>query len=167
MPPVIPFGIPDYFTGIGKISPVNSTLARFELRRNCFFKHFPDSAGDSIANSGEIIWYSERDNWGHLYLYDAITGKAKNKITEGDYMVTRLLKVDEKNHLLYFLADGLDLKNPYFTHLYKIGFDGKQFMSLTPEEGNHTITFSPSERYFIDSYSQPEVPPVIVLRNTD
>ena len=120
-----------------------------------------------LPNSGEIIWYSERDNWGHLYLYDAITGKAKNKITEGDYMVTRLLKVDEKNHLLYFLADGLDLKNPYFTHLYKIGFDGKQFMSLTPEEGNHTITFSPSERYFIDSYSQPDVPPVIVLRNTD
>jgi dipeptidyl aminopeptidase/acylaminoacyl peptidase len=120
-----------------------------------------------LPNSGEIIWYSERDNWGHLYLYDAITGKAKNKITVGDYVVTRLLKVDEKNHMLYFLADGLDLKNPYFTHLYKVSFDGKQFISLTPEEGNHTVTFCPSERYFIDSYSQPDVPPVIVLRNTD
>jgi dipeptidyl aminopeptidase/acylaminoacyl peptidase len=120
-----------------------------------------------LPNTNEIIWYSERDNWGHLYLYDAITGKLKNKITEGDYVVTRLLKVDEKNRMLYFLADGLDPKNPYFTHLYKINFDGKQFRSLTPEEGNHTITFSPSGKYFIDSYSQPDVPPVIVLRNTD
>ena len=56
-------------------------------------------------------------------------------------------------------------ENPYFTHLYEIGFDGKNLTSLTPEEGNHSITFSPSENYFIDSYSQPDVPAVIVLRN--
>lgn len=118
-----------------------------------------------LPKTREIIWYSERDNWGHMYLYDATTGKLKNKINEGDYVVTQLLKVDEKNRVLYFLADGLDKKNPYFTHLYAIGFDGKNFTSLTPEEGDHTITFSPSEKYFIDSYSQPDVPAVIVLRN--
>lgn len=119
-----------------------------------------------LPNSHEIIWYSERDNWGHFYLYDSKTGKLKNKITEGDYVITKLLKADEKNRVLYFLANGLDKKNPYFTHLYKIGFDGKHFTPLTPEEGNHSISFSPSENYFIDSYSQPDVPPVIVLRNT-
>jgi len=117
-----------------------------------------------LPKTNEIIWYSERDNWGHLYLYDATTGKLKNKITVGDFVVTELSKVDEKNRELYFLADGLDKKNPYFTHFYKVSFDGKHLTSLTPEEGNHSIILSPSEKYFIDSYSQPEIPPVIVLR---
>jgi dienelactone hydrolase/Tol biopolymer transport system component len=118
-----------------------------------------------LPQTNEIIWYSERDNYGHLYLYNAKTGKLKNKITEGEYVVTRLLKVDEHNRTLFFDADGLDKKNPYFSHLYKIGFDGRHFTSLSPEEGNHSVAFSPSEEYFIDSYSQPDVPAVMVLRN--
>ena len=120
-----------------------------------------------LPKSNEIIWYSERDDWGHLYLYDAISGKLKNKITTGNYVVTKLLKVDEKKRELYFLADGLDTKNPYFTHFYKVSFDGKKMTTLTPEEGNHGIAFSPSEKYFIDSYSQPDVPPVITLRDAN
>ena len=118
-----------------------------------------------LPKSNEIIWYSERDNWGHLYLYNATTGKLKNQITKGDFVVTQLLKADEKNRVLYFLADGKEPGNPYFTHFYKISFDGKNLTSLTPEAGNHSITLSPSGKYFIDSYSQPDVPPVIVLRN--
>src|SRR5665213_510787 len=118
-----------------------------------------------LPKTNEIIWYSERDNYGHLYLYDATTGKLKNKITDGDYVITKLLKVDERNRILFFDADGLDKKNPYFTHLYKIAFDGKHFTSLSPEEGNHSISCSPTEEYFIDSYSQPDVPAVMVLRN--
>lgn len=117
--------------------------------------------------SNEIIWYSERDNWGHLYLYDAATGKLKNQITKGDWVVTRLLKVDEKNRLLYFMADGTEAENPYFSQLYKIGFDGKGLTLLTPGAGNHAITFSPSGDYFIDTYSKPDVPPVTVMRGID
>jgi len=120
-----------------------------------------------LAKTNEIIWFSERDNYGHLYLYDATTGKVKNKITEGDYVVTRMLKVDEKNRLIYFMADGLVAENPYFSQLCKVGFDGKHFQVVSPEAGNHTITFSPSEAYFIDSYSKPDVPPVTVLRNME
>ncbi|MGF1923408.1 MAG: DPP IV N-terminal domain-containing protein, partial [Bacteroidia bacterium] len=118
-----------------------------------------------LPNSNEILWYSERDNWGHMYLYDATTGKLKNQITKGDWVVTRLLKVDEKKRQLLFLACGREPGNPYFAHLYKIGFDGKNLVSLTPEDGNHQITFSPSENYFIDTYSQPDVPPVMNFRN--
>jgi dipeptidyl aminopeptidase/acylaminoacyl peptidase len=120
-----------------------------------------------LKKTNEIIWYSERDNWGHLYLYDAATGKLKNQVTKGSWVVTRLLKVDEKNRLLYFLADGREPGNPYFTHFYKIGFDGRHLTLLTPEEGNHQVTLSPDNRYFIDSYSQPNIPPVTVLRNMD
>lgn len=115
----------------------------------------------------EIIWYSERDNWGHLYLYDAVTGKLKNQITKGDLVVTQLLKVDEKKRLIYFLADGKEPGNPYFTYFYKIGFDGKNQTLLTPEKGNHNITLSPSENYFINDYSQPDVPGITLLRNID
>lgn len=115
----------------------------------------------------EIIWYSERDNWGHLYLYDAATGKLKNQITKGDFVVTQMLKVDEKKRVIYFLADGREPGNPYFTHLYKINFDGSNLKLLTPETGNHEISLSPSEDYFIDEYSQPDVPGITVLRNMD
>lgn len=118
-----------------------------------------------LSKTNEIIWFSERDNWGHLYLYDATTGKVKNQITKGDWVVTQLLKVDEKNRVLYFIANGRQAENPYFSQLCKIGFDGKQFAVLTPEAGNHDITLSPSESYFIDSYSKPDVPPVTVLRD--
>jgi dipeptidyl aminopeptidase/acylaminoacyl peptidase len=118
-----------------------------------------------LPKTKEIIWYSERDNWGHLYLYDATTGKLKNQITKRNFVVTELLKVDEKNRELYFLVDGNEPVNPYFTQFYKIGFDGKHLKLLTPEAGNHSITISPSEKYFIDSYSQPDVPDVFVLRD--
>lgn len=118
-----------------------------------------------LSHSHEIIWYSERDNWGHLYLYDALTGKLKNQITHGDWVVTQVLKIDEKKRLIYFIADGKEPGNPYFSHFYKIGFDGKHLVSLGAEVGNHQINFTPSGNYFMDSYSQPNVPPVMVLRN--
>ena len=118
-----------------------------------------------LANTNEIIWFSERDNWGHLYLYDALTGKLKNQVTKGDWVVTKLLKVDEKKRELYFVVDGREPENPYFSQFYKIGFDGKRLTLLTPEDGNHAVTLSPSKDYFIDSYSKPDVPPVTVLRD--
>ncbi|MGY3052809.1 dipeptidyl-peptidase-4 [Pedobacter sp. UYEF25] len=118
-----------------------------------------------LPASKEIIWYSERDNWGHLYLYDSSTGKLRNQITKGDYVVTKLIKVDEKNRLIFFQADGLDPKNPYFTHLCSIKFDGKSFKDLTPESGAHQIDFSPSADYFVDTYSTPSSGPISALKN--
>jgi dipeptidyl aminopeptidase/acylaminoacyl peptidase len=118
-----------------------------------------------LSKTNEIIWYSERDNWGHLYLYDALTGKLKNQITKGDWVVTRMIKVDEKKRQIYFIADGTETENPYFSRFYRIDFDGKNLTLLTPETGNHQISLSPSGKYFIDSYSQPNVPPVTVLRD--
>jgi dipeptidyl aminopeptidase/acylaminoacyl peptidase len=118
-----------------------------------------------LPKTNEIIWYSERDNWGHLYLYDSKTGKLKNRITSGDFVVTKLLKVDQKNRQLYFQADGRQIVNPYFTQFCKVDFSGKNFSTLTPETGNHSVDLSPDKKYFVDSYSQPDVPPVSVLRD--
>jgi len=120
-----------------------------------------------LSGTGEIIWFSERDNYGHLYLYDAKTGELKNTITAGNYIVTDLKKVDRKNRKLYFMAVGLQKENPYFAQLCTVGMDGKDFKILTPEVGNHSIYFSPDEKYYVDAYSQPNIPPVTLLRSLD
>jgi dipeptidyl aminopeptidase/acylaminoacyl peptidase len=121
-----------------------------------------------LFGSNEYIWYSERDNWGHLYLYDLSTGTLMARITAGNWVVTRLLRVDEQARTVYFLADGREPAcNPYFTHLYRAGLDGQGLALLTPEDANHEVTFSRSGRFFVDSYSRPDVPPVTVLRQSD
>lgn len=118
-----------------------------------------------LQKSKEFIWYSERDNWGHLYLYDATTGKLKNQITKGNWVVTELLEVDEANRTVYFKTCGLDRANPYYSHYCKVRFDGSGFTDLTPETGNHQLSFSTDNTLFTDSYSQPHVPATTVLRN--
>ncbi|HQW83924.1 MAG TPA: DPP IV N-terminal domain-containing protein, partial [Ferruginibacter sp.] len=119
-----------------------------------------------LQNSNEIIWYSERDDWGHLYLYNATTGQLKNQVTKGNFVVTRLLKIDEKNRVMYFMANGGEAgSDPYFGHFYRIDFTGKNMQLLTPEVANHNISLSPDGKYFVDNFSTPDVPTVSVLRD--
>jgi dipeptidyl-peptidase-4 len=118
--------------------------------------------------SNEVIWFSERDNWGQLYLYDLQTGKLKRQITSGDGNVTQLLHVDLPSRVLLFQAVGKEPgRDPYFTHLYRVSLDGGAAKLLTPEDANHDIAMSPSGRYFVDSYSKPDTPPVALLRDAD
>ncbi len=119
-----------------------------------------------LPESNEFIWYSERDDWGHLYLYDLSTGRLKNQITKGAFVVTQLLKVDATSRTLYFYANGREQgRDPYFTHFYSIKFDGTGLTLLTPEDGNHRVSISDDGKYFVDEFSQPSVPPVSVLRD--
>ena len=119
-----------------------------------------------LPASKEFIWYSEKDNWGHLYLHDITTGKLKNRITEGTYVVTKLLKVDEKKRVVYFEGRGKEAgRNPYFKHFYKVDFSGKNLVLLTPEDVDHSLTFSADESYFVDNYSTVNKPNAAVLRD--
>jgi len=119
-----------------------------------------------LPKSNEIIWFSERDNWGQLYLYDLETGKLKNRITSGEGNVTQLLRVDEESRTVYFLGVGKEKgRDPYFAHLYRASMDGKTQKLLTPEDANHEVTLSPDGKYFTDSYSTPDAPPVAVVRD--
>jgi dipeptidyl aminopeptidase/acylaminoacyl peptidase len=121
-----------------------------------------------LFGSNEVIWFSERDDWGQLYLFDLKSGQLKNQITTGEGNVTQLLRVDEKSRTIYFLGVGREKgRDPYFSHFYRIGFDGKNGELLTPEDANHEISLPPSGRFFTDSYSKPDVPPVAVLRDAD
>jgi dipeptidyl aminopeptidase/acylaminoacyl peptidase len=121
-----------------------------------------------LRESEELIWWSERDGWIHLYLYDLATGRLKNRITSGDGNVERLLRVDGEGRQVWFLGQGFESdRNPYFQHLYRVGLDGDGLTLLTPEDANHSVSLAPDGRAFLDTYSTPDTPPVTVLRGGD
>ena len=129
-------------------------------------------SGDRRANwhylpeSNEFIWCSERENWARLYLYDLRTGQLRNPITTGDWHVSQVLRVDPRTRQIWFTALGREPgEDPYFVHYYRVDFDGRNLTALTPEPGNHAIIASVSGRYFVDSLSTPETPPVTTLRD--
>ena len=122
-----------------------------------------------LPASNEVIWFSERDNWGQLYLYD-LNGmnKLKNQITTGQGNVTQIVKVDEQARVIYFYGVGKEKgRDPYFAHLYRVDFDGRNQKLLTPDDGNHSVALSPSGEYFVDTWSKPDVAPIMALRDTD
>jgi dipeptidyl aminopeptidase/acylaminoacyl peptidase len=119
-----------------------------------------------LPQSNELIWWSERDNWIHLYLYELTTGRLKNRITTGDGNVERIVHVDEEARQVYFLGQGFESeRDPYFMHFYRVGFDGAGQILLTPENANHSVSLSPDGQAFIDTYSTPDTPPVTMLRD--
>jgi dipeptidyl-peptidase 4 len=131
--------------------------------------HFESRAGWRVLwAANEVIWYSQRDDWGHLYLYDLATGTLKNRVTSGEGPVEQIVKVDEKARTVWFVALGREKgQDPYFRHLYRVGLDGRGYVSLTPDAGDHTAQLSPSGRFVVDTYSTCTVPPVAVLRDND
>jgi dienelactone hydrolase len=120
-----------------------------------------------LPGSNEAIWYSQKDNWGQLYLHDLQSGKVKNAITNGEGNVTQLLRVDEAARTVYFQGVGKERgRDPYFRHFYRETMDGKPAQLLTPEDADHDISLSPSGKFFVDNYSKPAVPSTSVLRDT-
>jgi len=120
-----------------------------------------------LHGSNAVLWFSQRDDWGHLYRYDLQTGRLKNRITQGDWNVLQVLRIDEENQTLYFTGAGREPGDPYFQYLYRVQMDGTDLRLLTPDSANHTISLSPSGRYFVDDYSTPVAPPMTVLRDAD
>lgn len=119
-----------------------------------------------LPASNEVLWFSERDDWGQLYLYDLTTGALKNKITTGEGTVLDVVRIDDKSRTVWFNAAGKEKgRDPYFRHLYRIGLDGKGLTLLTPEDGDHNVSLSPTGTHFVDSWSRPDVPQTTVLRD--
>ena len=118
-----------------------------------------------LFDSNEFIWYSEKSDWGHIYLYDLETKKLKNQITSGNFLVKQVKNIDEKNRQIYFSAGGKEEGNPYHNYFYKVNFDGSNFINLTPSKGTHSVTFSADYSMLVDTYSTTTNPPISVLRN--
>jgi dipeptidyl-peptidase 4 len=141
-----------------------------EERSNMFVEANLDYASQPnirILKSGDVIWFSEKDGYGHLYLY-GLDGKEKNAITSGNWAVRSLLYVDENESQVYFLAGGREPgRDPYYRHLYKVSLDGSGLHLLTPEDADHNVLIDPSGTVFLDTYSTIEEPPVSVIRDRD
>lgn len=119
-----------------------------------------------LKDTNEIVWASERDGWNHFYLYDGKTGTQKAQLTLGQWAVRQLLDVDEKSRHVFFTAGGREKnEDPYQTHLYSIGLDGKNLTLLTPENANHVAYISPDHLYFVENASRPDLPSQVLLRS--
>ena len=130
------------------------------------YVNYPLIYRNYLQDGKHILWTSERDNYNHLYLYDRTTGRPVRQITKGRWYVRGVQHVDEQNQWIYFSANGMNPKeDPYLIHYYRIGFDGKDLVKLTPDEGMHQAWFSSDYRYLVDVYSKVDTPPVAVLRD--
>lgn len=113
----------------------------------------------------EVLWYSQRDGWGHLYRYDLRTGDLLGRITSGRWAVRQILHVDEDARVVYFVASGLAGADPYRRTVCRAGLDGTGFAVLTDDALDHVATVAADAEFFIDSASAVDTPPVTAVRD--
>ena len=120
-----------------------------------------------LDDTGEILWMSERDGWNHLYLHDAGTGKVKHRITKGEWVVRGVDRLDVEKRQIWFRAGGIRPgQDPYYVHYCRVNFDGSGLTILTEGDGHHEIAYSPDGKYFVDTWSRVDLPPVTELRRS-
>jgi dipeptidyl aminopeptidase/acylaminoacyl peptidase len=142
-----------------------------------------------ILDNGEILWFSERDGHGRLYLYGS-DGRMKRVLGTGEGQITSIVRLDQARNIAWVRANGRgDVADPYLSNLYSLNLKTGAMARLTPEDADHSVgfmdsfpkkfeldplaasdtttSFSPSGAYFVDTYSTVETPPVSVLRRSD
>lgn len=121
-----------------------------------------------LPESNEFLWFSQKTDWGHLYLHDLSSGKKKRQITEGEWNVTQITHLDAASRTLWFKGVGRESgRDPYFVHFYKAGLDSGTVQLLTPENANHNITAAADGKHFVDVYSTIETAPVAIVRDSN
>lgn len=119
-----------------------------------------------LADGKRMVWMSERDNYGHLYMIDREKGEPAYQITKGPWYVRQVLDVDENNGKIYFTANGVNQdEDPYHIRYYSINMDGTGMTDLTPAVGNHHATLSPDRKYVVDVWSTVTEAPEAVVRS--
>jgi dipeptidyl aminopeptidase/acylaminoacyl peptidase len=124
-----------------------------------------------IKNGAELVEWSERDGWAHLYLYDG-QGNLKNQITQGAWHVEAVIGVDETKRVVYFSANGRESVNggkedPYYMHLYKINLDGSGLQLLNAGNFDHSFSVNDNNTYFVNTASRVNTTPVSSLHSAD
>ena len=116
-------------------------------------------------NEQEILFWSERDGWGHFYLYDT-AGNLKRQVTNGAFHVDSFEGLDEESRTLYFVANGVVKdQDPYYAHLFKINLNGTGLRSLNRGDYNTSVNMSDSNKYFVSNYSRVNTVPKSELRD--
>jgi len=142
----------------------------FEDRDDVFFESNLTSRGVPnwrlFHDSNEFIWFNRSDNWGHIYLHDLGTGELKNRITEGNWNVVDILRVNEDDRTILFTAVGKEEgRDPHHEHLYRINFDGSGMELLTEDQAHHSVNLSPEASYIVNTFSSFQTPQVTVVRD--
>ncbi|CDM06125.1 peptidase, S9A/B/C familie, catalytic domain protein [Bacteroides xylanisolvens SD CC 2a] len=121
-----------------------------------------------LKDGKEILFRSERNGWGHYYLYDTATGNLKNQVTDGTWVAGPIAKIDTVGRKFYFYGYGREKSiDPYYYILYEAKLDQLNAIRLlTPENASHEARISPSNHYIVDSYSTVSQEPVNVVRNS-
>ena len=126
-----------------------------------------------LVNKGkEIIEWSERDGWGHFYLYDE-NGNLKNQITQGPWHTEDIVGIDEEKRVLYFSGNGKEQINsntkedPYYLHLYKVNFDGSGLQLLNAGNFDHNFSVNDKKTFFVNNSSRVNTTPVSALYSTE
>ena len=129
---------------------------------------YVESRRVGIVNGGrELIQWSERDGWAHLYLYDG-EGQLKHQITSGAFHVEDIEAIDEKKRVVYFTANaGVEGEDPYFLHLYRINFDGSGLKLLNPGNFDHAASVGDNKQFFVNNFSRVNIAPKAALFNTE
>jgi len=118
-----------------------------------------------LLSTGEMIHWSERDGWGHYYLFDA-NGTLKSQLTAGEFVCSEIEGVDEKTRTVYFSATGREAsEDPYYAHVYSVGLNGGAIKLLDPGNATHNVTMADSNKYFVDNSSRINTPPTADLND--
>ncbi len=146
----------------GKTVEILTEKGRTYVEANLNYASHPNV---KILKNGDVVWFSEKDGYGHLYLYGN-DGKLKSAITSGNWVVRELLLVDDNNSQVYFTAGGREPgRDPYYRNLYRVNLNGSDLQLLTIEDADHNVLVSPGGMAFIDTYSRVDEPPITVIRD--
>jgi dipeptidyl aminopeptidase/acylaminoacyl peptidase len=145
-----------------------------EERLNTYVEH----QGIELLASGDMLWWSERDGWAHLYRFGP-DGALRNRLTQGAWHVEGVLGVDETRGVVYFGGNGREPgEDPYYMHLYRVSLDGSGLTLVNPGDFDHQVGtlrrtayggfasqpgLSPGNRYFVDNYSRVNTVPAAAL----
>lgn len=152
---------------VAEASASDGTIRHLVDERSDTFIYYNNNYRYDLNDGEEMLWISERDGWRHLYLIDGEDGTVKCRVTKGEWVVRKVDYVDEVHRIVYFLASGFNKgEDPYNLHYCRINLDGTGFMDMTPENGNHRVTFSADRAYFTDVWSRPDLPTVSRVRRT-
>lgn len=152
---------------IGEVSAADGSIRHLVDEQTKTFIYYYNNYRYDLDDGKELLWISERDGWRHLYLIDGTSGQVKQQVTKGEWVVRQVDYVDETNRVVYFTASSFNKgEDPYNLHYCRINLDGTGFTDMTPENGNHRVTFSADRSYFTDVYSRPDLPPVSQLKRT-
>ncbi|HKK94220.1 MAG TPA: DPP IV N-terminal domain-containing protein [Longimicrobiales bacterium] len=133
-----------------------------------FYESGYDNVNWSVLDdSDEFVWFSAESDWGHLYVHDLDTGERIRPITQGEWAVLQVRRVDEESRTIWFTGAGREPGDPYFEYFYRVDIDSGDITLLTPDSANHVVELSPDGTSFTDRYSTPLIPPTTVVRSAD